>query len=164
MSDVVSQVLPKLPEHIKLIGPKNDINTYDLVEIADVGLVYTTTVGLEMAMNGKPVVVTGKTHYRDRGFTYDPDSWVTYYKTLGRILENPEEHRLSQDKINLAWQYAYYFFFEYARPFPWHLVNLWDDYQNLSLAEALSPQHFPEYADTFKYLVGKPINWESIHA
>lgn len=163
MSNVVSQVLPDLPEHIRLIGPKNDINTYDLAEIADVGLVYTTTVGLEMAMNGQPVVVTGKTHYRGRGFTYDPDSWVNYYKTLGRILENPKEHLLSQEKIDLAWQYAYYFFFEYPRPFPWHLVNLWDDYRQLSLSEAFSSKN-RLFEDTFRYLIGEPIDWNSIDA
>ena len=52
------QVLPRLPEHIRLIGPKEKVNTYDLVEVADLGLVYTTTVGMEMAMNGVPVIVS----------------------------------------------------------------------------------------------------------
>ena len=70
MAEVVRQVLPKLPEHIRLIGPKDKINTYDLIDVADLVLVYTTTVGLEMAMNGLPVIVSGKTHYRGRGFTY----------------------------------------------------------------------------------------------
>ena len=59
MVDVVKQVLPKLPEHIRLIGPKDKVNTYDLIEVADVGLVYTTTVGMEMAMYGVPVIVSG---------------------------------------------------------------------------------------------------------
>ena len=81
MVDVVRQVLPRLPEHIRLIGPKEKVNTYDLIEVADLGLVYTTTVGMEMAMNGLPVIVTGQTHYRGRGFTFDPESWVTYFKT-----------------------------------------------------------------------------------
>ena len=87
MADVVRQVLPRLPEHIRLIGPKEKVNTYDLIEVADLGLVYTTTVGMEMAMYGVPVIVSGQTHYRGRGFTYDPDSWVTYFKLLGQMLE-----------------------------------------------------------------------------
>jgi capsule polysaccharide export protein KpsC/LpsZ len=82
-------VLPRLPEHIRLIGPKDKMNTYDLVEVADLGLVYTTTVGMEMAMFGVPVIVSGATHYRGRGFTYDPDSWVSYFKLLGQILAKP---------------------------------------------------------------------------
>ncbi len=78
MVDVVHQVAPRLPENIKLIKPKDKINTYDIVEVADLGLVYTTTVGMEMAMVGLPVMVAGNTHYRGRGFTYDANSWVTY--------------------------------------------------------------------------------------
>jgi hypothetical protein len=89
MVDVVKSVLPTLPEHIRLIKPEDKLNTYDVMEVADLGLVYTTTVGLEMSLIGLPVVVTGKTHYRDRGFTYDPETWVSYYKLLGQILENP---------------------------------------------------------------------------
>ena len=44
---------------------------YELMESADFGLVYTSTTGLEMALRGKPVIVAGQTHYRDRGFTVD---------------------------------------------------------------------------------------------
>ena len=44
VADVVRQALPELPEHILLVGADDPINTYDLVEIADLGLVYTTTV------------------------------------------------------------------------------------------------------------------------
>ena len=47
---------------------------HDLVETAGLGLVYTTTVGLEMAMSGVPVIVIGQTHYRGKGFSLDPDS------------------------------------------------------------------------------------------
>ena len=99
MLDVVRQVMPRLPEHIRLIGPKDKVNTYDLIEVADLGLVYTTTVGLEMALSGIPVVTAGQTHYRGRGFTIDPDSWVTYFKILGQILENPSAHRLNLEQV-----------------------------------------------------------------
>ena len=36
---MVKQVIPKLPEHIHLIGPAEKMNTYDLIDVADVGLV-----------------------------------------------------------------------------------------------------------------------------
>jgi hypothetical protein len=42
------------------------INTYDIVEITDLGLVYTTTVGMEMAMEWRPVLCVGNTHYREK--------------------------------------------------------------------------------------------------
>ncbi len=162
MADVVQEVLPRLPENIRLIRASDEINTYDLMEVADVGLVYTTTVGLEMAMMGLPVVVAGQTHYRERGFTYDPDSWVTYFKLLGHILENPAEYRLSREQVNQAWQYAYRFFFDYPQPFPWHLVRLWEDYQNTDLKTALTGKESEAYRRSFRFLAGEPVNWDYI--
>jgi hypothetical protein len=162
MAEVVRQVLPRLPEHIRLIGPKEKVNTYDLVEVADVGLVYTTTVGLEMAMYGVPVIVTGSTHYRGRGFTYDPDSWVSYFKLLGLMLAKPDAYKLSRGQVESAWEYAYRFFFEYARPFPWHLVRVWEDYKARPLSVVLSQEGLQQYGDTFRYLLGETVDWKSI--
>lgn len=162
MVDVVSNIFPTLPEHIHLIKPEDKINSYDLVDIATIGLVYTTTMGLEMPMSGVPVIVTGQTHYRGRGFTMDPDSWVNYYKMLGAVLNDPGKAVLTEEQVHLAWQYAYCFFFDYARPFPWHLVKMWDDYQKRPMSYVLSEQGQKEFSTSFKYLIGKPLNWNEI--
>lgn len=157
--EIIHRLLPELPEHIHLIKPEDKVNTYDLVEITDIGLVYTTTVGMEMAMSGIPTIVVGETHYRGRGFTFDPDSYVNYYKLLGSMLENPLEFRLTQEKIDLAWKYAYHFFFDFPKPFPWHLVRMWEDYKQHKLIDVLSPEGLSEYGESFQNLVGKPIDW-----
>jgi len=162
MVDVVHSVLPRLPEHIRLIKPKDKVNTYDLIEVADLGLVYTTTVGMEMAMSGVPVIVSGITHYRARGFTHDPESWVSYFKLLGQILEQPAKFRLTRSQVEHAWRYAYRFFFEYPRPFPWHLVRMWEDYQARPLEKVFSPEGRDQYEETFRFLVGEPLNWANI--
>ena len=162
MVDVVANVLPKLPEHIHLIKPEEKVNTYDLIAAADVGLVYTTTVGLEMAMSGVPVIVSGNTHYRGRGFTIDPVSWLKYFKELGTILTNPKEFRLREEQIKIAWAYAYRFFFNFPRPFPWHLHHLKSDYSLHPIKKVFSKNGRKEYGDTFNYLVGEPLDWEVI--
>ncbi len=162
MVNVVNHVLPKLPEQIHLIRPEENINTYDLIAAADVGLVYTTTVGLEMAMSGIPVIVSGDTHYRDRGFTYDPQSWLKYFKILGTILNHPQQFHLTKDQIKKAWAYAYRFFFDFPRPFPWHLHNLKNDYQNNPIRAVFSDKGRKEYGMTFAYLAGEPLDWEDI--
>ncbi len=162
MVDVTQHVLPNLPENIHLIRPDEKINTYDLIAAADAGLVYTTTVGLEMALCGVPVVVAGSTHYRGRGFTHDPNSWVRYYKTLGSILANPRDNRLSKEQVDLAWAYAYRFFFDFPRPFPWHLIHFWKEMEEKSLVNVLSPEGIEKFGDTFKFLVGEPLDWAAI--
>jgi len=163
MVDVVNHVLPHLPEHIHLIRPEEKVNTYDLIAAADVGLVYTTTVGLEMAMSGIPVLVSGNTHYRGRGFTHDPQSWLRYFKILGTILNNPRQYRLSENQIDLAWRYAYRFFFDFPRPFPWHLHFLKTDYLARPIRK-LSKHNWGEYDAAFNALVGEPLDWEKIRA
>lgn len=162
MGDVVHEVLPTLPEHIHLIPAEEKVNTYDLIEAADLGLVYTTTVGLEMALNGLPVIVNASTHYRGRGFTHDPNSWVEYFKLLGKILESPADFRLTEEQVKLAWQYAYYWFFDFPRPFPWHLVRMWNDYKERPLLDVFSEEGMKQYGATFGYLIGEPMDWSQI--
>jgi len=162
MMQVVHQLLHRLPEHIRLIGPKDKINTYDLMEVADLGLVYTTTVGMEMAMMGVPVIVSGQTHYRGHGFTYDPDSWVTYFKLLGQMLDNPKSYSLSHAQVERALEYVYGFFFDFPRPFPWHLVRMWEDYKTRPLSAVLSPEGKEHWDATFRYLTGEPVEWQKI--
>ncbi len=159
MAQVVHEALAELPEHIHVIGAADKINTYDLIEIADLGLAYTTTVGLETAMNARPVMVCGQTHYRERGFTQDPNSWEQYWTDLESILADLPGHRLTDDKIERAWNYAYRFFFEYPRPFPWRLMNFWDDLEVWPLDKVLGSDGLAQFGDTFRFLVGDPFTW-----
>jgi hypothetical protein len=159
VADVVQKALPDLPEHIHLVPAGAQVNTYDLVEIAQLGLVYTTTVGMEMAMSGLPVIVVGKTHYRGKGFTLDPDSWEAYFDLLQQVLASPGDYRLGKGQVELAWNYAYRFFFDYPHPYPWHLLHMWEDLEQWSLARVLSREGQADFGDTFRYLVGDPVKW-----
>ena len=161
MAKVVADAITDLPEHIHVIGAADKINTYDLIEIADLGLAYTTTVGLETAMNGRPVIVCGETHYRGRGFTLDPNTWEEYWGELEKVLADFPGHRLPENKIEKAWNYAYRFFFEYPRPFPWRLMNFWDDLALWPLGKVLGPEGQAQFGDTFRFLIGEPFSWKS---
>jgi Capsule polysaccharide biosynthesis protein len=160
MGTVVREALPELPSHIHVIGALDNVNTYDLIEIASLGLAYTTTVGVETAMNGIPVISCGDTHYRGRGFTIDPNSWDEYFSTLAEVLADLTAHRLTEEQVSKAWNYAYRFFFEYPRPFPWRLMNFWDDLDVWPVEKVLSEEGLAQFGDTFKFLVGEPFTWK----
>ena len=159
MVEVLESAYPSLPENIHIIRPEDKTNTYDLMEIADLGLVYTTTVGMEMAMSGLPVIVTGKTHYAEKGFTLDPSTWSEYESMLDTVLADPKAARLSDSQMEQAWLYAYLFFFEFSLPFPWHILWLKDDFKQRPISYVLSEEGQQKYADTFAYLVGEPLDW-----
>jgi hypothetical protein len=157
--DILSEKFPELPENIHLLPADAEVNTYDLVNTADVGLVFTTTVGMEMAMSGLPVIVTGQTHYRDKGFTLDVDSWNSYFKILDACLQDPVKYRPSREQVETAWTYAYRFFFEYPQPFPWHVQHVWKDAEKWPLDRVLSDEGMALFGESFNYLVGEPIQW-----
>ena len=159
MVDVINQAYPELPENIHIIRPEDKTNTYDLMEIADFGLVYTTTVGMEMAMSGLPVIVTGKTHYAGKGFTLDPQTWKEYEQMLDQVSNNPTASRLTPEQVEKAWLYAYLFFFEFSLPFPWHILWLSDDFSNRPMSYVLSDEGQQEYGQTFAYLAGEKLDW-----
>jgi capsule polysaccharide export protein KpsC/LpsZ len=159
MQEVVRESLPRFSENVHLIQADAAINTYDIVEIADLGLVYTTTVGMEMAMSGVPVVVAGFTHYRGKGFTIDPNSWNDFFEQIDQILQNPSKFRLTREQIKDVWHYAYRFFFEFTRPFPWHLLYFWDDVEKWPLDQVLASEGQDLFGDTLSVLTGEPLDW-----
>jgi hypothetical protein len=159
VADVVHNTSPTIPENIHLVPADAKVNTYDIVEIADLGLVYTTTVGMEMAMSGIPVIVVGNTHYRDKGFTLDPGSWQGYFDLLSEVLPQSAQFRLTQGQVDQAWNYAYRFFFDYPHPFPWHLLHMWKDLETWPLTRLYSEEGMSKYQQTFSYLVGEPVIW-----
>lgn len=159
MIDVINEAYAELPENIHIIRPEDTTNTYDLMEIADFGVVYTTTVGMEMAMSGLPVIVTGKTHYAGKGFTLDPQTWQEYEHLLDRISQNPAAARLTPEQLEKAWLYAYLFFFEFSLPFPWHILWLHDDFKNRPMHYVLSDEGQNKYGQTFGYLAAERLDW-----
>jgi hypothetical protein len=159
MAAIIKQVQPTLPAHIHLIGPSEATNTYDLMDLASLGLTYTTTVGMEMAMRGVPVIVAGRTHYRGRGFTLDPSTWEEYFRMVEAVLRDGRGRRLEQDEVTAAWSYAYRFVFEYPQDFPWRLMHFWKDFEQWPLSRVLSEEGAAAFGRTFRYLAGEKISW-----
>jgi hypothetical protein len=159
MVDVVKAAVPEQPENIQVIGPLDKINTYDLIEFTSLGLVFTTTTGLEMSLNSIPVIACGNTHYRNRGFTLDPKSYEEYFEILNKVLSDASKYQLTNEQVELAWRYAYYFFYEYSRPFPWRLISFWDDIKTWPVRRVLSAEG-ADFSETFHQIVGEPLRWK----
>lgn len=157
--EIVRDVLPDKPDHVIVVPPESEINTYDLIELAHLGLVYTTTVGLEMCMHGVPVIAAGATHYQGKGFTDDPQTWDEYVQMLQERLTREHKNRLSDDAVGAAWRYAYRFFFDYPFEFPWHLISFWEDLSALPFAEVV--ENLEQYIPTLDAFAGEPVDWWS---
>jgi hypothetical protein len=99
---------PVLPPNVTLVGSEDQVSSYALMDDCDVGLVFTSTTGVELALRGKPVIVSGQSHYRGKGFTIDVSDPAELDSALAAALEDPSRVAPSRD---LARRYAYLFFF-----------------------------------------------------
>ena len=109
MEQALRSRISELPENVYLISAEDSTSSYELMEMADFGLVYSSTTGLEMALLGKPVIVSAHTHYRAKGFTLDASS----PHELDRLIEQQCDpaSRFSPD-VALAERYAHLLFFK----------------------------------------------------
>jgi len=113
VQEVVRSRLGGIPPNVCFVTAAEALSSYAILDISDLVLTYTTTVGLEAAVRGKHVAVAGDMHYRGRGFTTDiagPDE-------LARVMAL-ETAPPSSETAALALRYAHMFFFRAMIPFP----------------------------------------------
>jgi hypothetical protein len=97
-----------LPPNVRVVAPDDPTSSYPLMEAADVGLVFTSTTGMELALTGTPVIVAGETHYRGKGFTVDVSTSEELETALDAALADPA--RFAPD-VETVRRYAHLFFF-----------------------------------------------------
>jgi hypothetical protein len=102
-----------LPDNVKIIPHDHPYNTYALMGLCKVVLIYGTKTGVELAPLGIPVVTAGDAWIRGKGLTYDAESRDQY----GTLLEGLEALApLDQHTIERARRYAYHYFFRRMIP------------------------------------------------
>jgi hypothetical protein len=105
----------QLPENVTVIEPELNINSFSVIDISDIGVVNTSTVGLEFALANKPIILISETNYRNKGFTYDVTSEIDYFSKLDALLN---KRSIFPDQANLARKYFYMMMFLYQKKMP----------------------------------------------
>ena len=115
--DALATLSTESADNISFIMPEDDISSYSLMEIANIGLVYQSTVGLEMACKGKVVIVSAGSTISDLPFVITINSSDEYENVLNGYLNVSFDY--SSTMISrMAYRYAYGIFFRYNIPFP----------------------------------------------
>ena len=109
---------PQLPTNVRLIQPTEQVNSWSIMQIADLGVVHTSTIGMELPLDGIPCAVVAATHFRDKGFTIDVEDKNLYFELLEQ-LGSTDWDVIHAEK--LARRYAYLLFERYQLPWPFFL-------------------------------------------
>lgn len=101
-----------LPENVFLLSPKVRYTVYNFFPLVLVGIVHTSTVGLEMAAKGLQVITTAKSPYRNFGFTYDPVNKDQYFSFLKDTLNKKKTVDFNKQKKE-AYKFILFYFYHY---------------------------------------------------
>ena len=146
--DRIAREFPQLPSNVTVIGADEPLDSYSLTQLSEVVLVYSSSIGLESACAGYPVVVAGDVHYAGKGFTFDVERREDYMPAIERALA---ARALSPEAIDLAHRYAHMLFFECMKDFPFlRALSRTDRSLALSDLRELDPghdRHLDEFCD-----------------
>lgn len=101
---VIHKTLGQIPDHIKIIPPESNINTFSLFDIMDYCLTVRGTIGIESAAMGINTLIAGTGRYDRLGFTHDFDSKEDYLDCIRSLEKMPP---MTEKAIELARRYAY---------------------------------------------------------
>jgi len=92
--------------NVRLLHPGH--NSYDIIRNAGCVITVNSKVGFESLIQGKPVVVLGKTFYRGKGITFDVENLTELHQTIKKALSS-HKSEISKRDIFLArafgWSY-----------------------------------------------------------
>jgi hypothetical protein len=143
----------QLPDNVIALEPDTDINPYSLMDDIDVGVVYSSTIGLEMAYHDVPVVVVNDTHYRDLGFTFDPTTPSEYQSQL----EASADLTMDDEMRRRAKRYAYFVFIRKQHPFPYYTQDNLDVELKPVAHDELTPGNEPFDTIVDRVLADGPV-------
>ena len=131
-ASLIADRIGDLPDNVRVIEPHEQVNSWSILQVADLGLVHTSTVGMELPLEGVPCMVVSHTHYRGRGFTVDVDSRDEYF----RRIENFSPEDVDREQLRtLAKRYAQILFERYQLPLPMLIESAVNDVRALDLLD-----------------------------
>jgi hypothetical protein len=118
---ILDQLAVEWPEGlpgVTLVPPEDTTSARDVCQVASLVLAYNSSVAIEAAADGHPVVVAGRPHYRGKGFTIDVSSRDEYRALLAQWADGATT-AAPAGVATLARRYAHLFFLRYHVPMGW---------------------------------------------
>lgn len=128
---IIEKLGGKIPNNVSFTPNDTTINSFSIIELTDVAIVNTSTIGLECAILDKPVVLPFKCHYGNKGFTDDPETKKSYFDIIESHLKRKNKRK---NRSILAKKYFFLMMFKYQKKTPIEYKNnLFKKYTFLNL-------------------------------
>ena len=85
----------------RFIAASDPVSSYDLLQSSRLVLPYVSTIGIEAAAMGKPVLISGDCYYAGLGFVWSATSREEYFRLLGSGLRG--DLPLREEQAERAW-------------------------------------------------------------
>ena len=133
-----------LPENVIVIMPDDNVSTYALLSVTKVGLVYGSTVALEMACRGIKVLQASRSPFMycsSIQYLDDPDA---YFDLLQNTFSEQMLEPQGLEIATLAFRFAYSYIFRWNIQFPLiKMPTIHTGYINIISDECLKPGIHP---------------------
>ena len=151
---IYQEMKAALPANVRIVLPEDLVNAYSLVDEADVGLTFGSTIGLEMAMLGKPVLLASRALYEYGSQILTVRSKESLPEMLERCLKASNDREIQREAFRLA-----YYYFAFELPFPAVTVlGTFENKSNYAHLEDLAPGKDSSLDRICNFLVrGRPL-------
>lgn len=113
---VVKNRLEELP-NVLFVDSRAYLSSYELIQQAKFIMVYNSSIGLEAALLGNPVLCGGKARYTQIPTVFFPDSTGDFRKLAEKFLDSPNSIPIPTDFQENARRFLYYQLFRASLPF-----------------------------------------------
>jgi hypothetical protein len=102
--------------NVRFVGPTEDLSSYELIQRSNFVLVYNSTIGLEAAILGRPVLCGGRARFTQYPIAFLPHSAAGYVEELRGMLAAGKIDVPADFRRN-ARRFLYYQLFRTSLPF-----------------------------------------------
>lgn len=143
--------------HLKMIDTSSTVNTYGLVDAADLIVFYTSDIGWEAVVREKTAMAGGRGPSWGKGITHDSKTREEYFLTLERLIggEVSQPELLQRKERAERFMFLYLHKIPLAYPFP--NGSFWSEECEVLLNEILNGRE-TKFDETFRLLVDKRPN------
>jgi hypothetical protein len=133
---IYQEMKSALPANVRIVLPEDSVNAYSLAEEADIGLTFGSTIGLEMAMMGKPILLAARGLYEYGSRILTVRSKASLPEMLEKCLHASTNREIQREAFRLA----HYYSAACEYPFPAvSVVNIYEVKLNYTHPEELAP-------------------------